>query len=84
MRLIPNDRARRRIAWTGNVDSSSGAGLNWRLIVAPPRPKGGRASREMDGGRTGPTGLRDIFGGESGGDDFGIGLNSVCRSHVLP
>src|SRR5271163_2655792 len=59
MRLIPRESARRRIAWTGRVASSSGNGLNCNEKVAPPSPSGGIEEREMEGGAMGPTGDND-------------------------
>jgi hypothetical protein len=48
------------MACTGKVDSSSGDGLNWVEKVAPPRPKAGIVSKEMDSGRTTPIGSNDM------------------------
>ena len=73
MRLTPSDNARRRIPWTGSVDSSSGRGLNCVEKVAPPRPSGGRVARVRQEAPPGP-GVRRVAVwrgmGETGSKDI--------------
>ena len=73
MRLIPRESARRRIAWTGRVASSSGNGLNCNEKVAPPSPSGGIEEREMEGGAMGPTGDNDDICDRTSGWNDSVG-----------